>query len=376
MIKRLLQSKIENWLFKQKVIVLYGARQVGKTTLTQQILRDSKKEAKYFNCDLESVKASLETQNQELLKSFIGNAEIVAFDEAQRVENIGLILKILHDTFPEIQIIATGSSSFDLANKVSEPLTGRSIQFMLYPLSLEEIAISYDQEIAHSSLDRLLRYGAYPKVFTSSEDEAITELESIANNYLYKDILSFEKIRKSQLVSDLLQLLSLQLGSEVNYTELATTLGVDRLTIQNYIDLLEKNFVIFKLRAFNRNLRKEVAKSFKVYFYDLGIRNILIKNFNSLKLRNDVGALWENFCVAERMKWNQAHSNLTNTYFWRTYTQKEIDYIEETGGKLHAYEFKWGQNSKVKTPTEFLESYPESTFRTIHSSNYQQFLLK
>jgi len=317
----------------------------------------------------------VETTNSELLLNFIGDYRLVILDEAQYVNNIGLILKVIIDTFPDIQVIATGFSSFDLSNFVSEPLTGRSRKYILFPFSMEEIKRKNDLLTAHAKLNNILRFGLYPEAFDKNESDAIEELNNIASNYLYKDILQFEKIKRSTLLMNLLRALALQLGNEMPYNELANMLGQNVHTIKRYLELLEKSFVIFRLSSFNRNLRKEIGKGQKIYFYDLGIRNALIQNFNPMVLRNDIGGLWENFCILERKKANHNKRRFVNTYFWRTYDQKEIDYIEEECGKLKAFEFKFNPKAKIKVPKEFLKTYPESEFRTIHNNNYWDFVM-
>ena len=372
-IPRLIEKQIKERLFKGKLIIIYGARQVGKTTLAKKILADYGEDGTYFNCELLSVQKGLSEPEAEKLKKFLGNYKIILLDEAQNIPNIGKILKIIVDTYPEIQIIATGSSSFDLAQKISEPMTGRTFTFMLYPISLQEINQQENLFSVEAKLENLLRFGSYPEILSLGENESIERLQEISSKYLYKDVLSFEGLKKSSLVRNLLELLALQLGNEVSYNELAVNLGVDRLTVQKYIDILEQSFVIFKLRAFSRNLRKEITKSIKVYFYDLGIRNSLIENYNPLDIRNDVGALWENFCILERKKNNDAEFNFVNSYFWRTYDQKEIDYIEESGGKIRGFEFKWNEKKNFKAPKEFIEKY-DATVEKIDRSNYWKFL--
>jgi uncharacterized protein len=374
MYQRTIKKQIEDWMFKGKIIIIYGARQVGKTTLAKELMSQYGSEAKYIDCDLISNSQALEAQEPNLLKQFIGDYKVVVIDEAQRVKNIGLNLKILHSYFPDLQVIATGSSSFDLANEVNEPLTGRAIEFLLQPLSLQEIKQKYDVLGLQSIVETLLRFGSYPSVFEKSETIASKELEIISSNYLYKDILNFDGIKKSDLLFKLLQLLSLQIGKEVSLNEIAQRLGVSHLTIEKYIDLLEKTFVIFRLRAFKRNLRDEIGKPFKVYFWDLGIRNNLIKNFNKLEIRDDIGGIWENFCVAERMKNNNNNQFLVNSYFWRTNDQKEIDYIEESGGELRAYEFKWNENKKASLPAKFANAYSNTKFEVVNKDNYWEFL--
>ena len=372
-IPRLIENQIKERLFKGKLVIIYGARQVGKTTLAKKILADYGEDGTYFNCELLSVQKGLSEPEAEKLKKFLGNYKIILLDEAQNIPNIGKILKIIVDTYPEIQIIATGSSSFDLAQKISEPMTGRTFTFMLYPISLQEINQKENLLSIEAKLENFLRFGSYPEILSLGEKESIERLQEISSNYLYKDVLSFEGLKKSSLVKNLLELLALQLGNEVSYNELAVNLGVDRLTVQKYIDILEQSFVVFKLNAFSRNLRKEITKSVKVYFYDLGIRNSLIENYNLLDIRNDVGALWENFCILERKKNNDAEFNFVNAYFWRTYDQKEIDYIEESGGKIRGFEFKWNEKKKFKAPKDFILKY-DATVEKIDRSNYWKFL--
>jgi uncharacterized protein len=372
--QRTIKKKIEEFLFKGKVIIIYGARRVGKTTLSKQLL-ESYPNSKYINCELLQNKTALETSNSELLKKFIGAYKLLVLDEAQNISGIGSILKIITDTFPGIQIIATGSSSFELGNKVMEPLTGRSRVFHLYPFSLEEIMEKHDFNETRANLNNILRYGMYPEVFLKPENEAIEELNNIAGNYLYKDILQYENLRRSDLLINLLRALALQVGNEISLNELSRLLGENMNTIKRYIELLEKSFVICRLHSFSRNLRKEIAKGQKIYFIDLGIRNALIQNFNPLAMRNDTGALWENFCIIERMKHNHNTRKFVNIYFWRTYDQKEIDYIEESGGKLKAFEFKFSEKAKIKPPAEFLENYSDSSFEVIHQENFLNFFL-
>ena len=374
MINRKIEKNIVENLFKGKVIIIYGARQVGKTTLVKKIADDYKGQSSYFNCDLISVQDALSIPEANRIKNFLGDHNIIILDEAQRIKNIGLILKILIDTYPELQIIATGSSSFDLANEINEPLTGRKIVFNLFPLSVEEIMGDNGFLYIDSKLEKILRYGTYPDVFFSEDKEAASKIEEIASSYLFKDILSFDKIKKSSIIVKLLQLLALQVGSEVSYNELASKLGINRITVEKYIDILEQCFILFRINSFSRNLRNEISKSIKIYFYDLGVRNILIKNLNPLDIRNDAGFLWENFCILERIKRNKYNNIFANYYFWRTYDQKEIDFIEERDGKLFAYEFKLNREHS-KAPSIFLETYKNSQYQTINRENYYKFLM-
>ncbi|RPH28476.1 MAG: ATP-binding protein [Bacteroidales bacterium] len=375
MVKRQINDIISKQLFKGKVVMLYGARRVGKTTLVKAIV-DNSVSARYINCELLQNKTALETTNTELLKAFLGNYSIVILDEAQHIKNIGLILKVLIDTFPEMQIIATGSSSFELSQQVGEPLTGRSRQYTLYPFSYSELLNDENIIDVNAKLDNILRFGLYPEVYNKSENEAIEELQNIASNYLYKDILQFERLRRPELLLNLLRALALQIGNEVSYNELANLLGENMHTIKRYIELLEKSFVIFRLQSFNRNLRKEIAKGQKIYFYDLGIRNTLIQNYNKIELRDDKGAIWENFFVCERLKMNHYNRNFVNTYFWRTYDQQEIDYIEEQSGKLTLFECKYKATKKVKIPNIFIETYPNCEFNVVAKENFWEYLNK
>jgi len=371
-VNRFLQKNIEDSLFKGKIIIVYGARQVGKTTLVKKILEKFKennnKSGLYLNCEIFSVQEVLMKAEPDVIKNFIGDHKLIVLDEAQRIENIGVTLKVMIDTYPDIQIIATGSSSFDLANKINEPLTGRAERYILYPFSTGEILQNYELLELNAKLDNILRFGLYPEVFFLPDDDAKKLLDEIGSNYLYKDILNFEEIKKSRVLVNLLQLLALQMGNEVSYSELALNLGINRLTVQKYMDILEQAFIIYRLTAFSRNIRKEISKSIKVYFFDTGIRNSLIQNFNQLNLRNDTGALWENFCIMERLKYCSTHGIRANRYFWRTYDQKEIDYIEEREGRLFTYEFKWS-DQKGKIPLEFLKTYPNSEFQIINREN-------
>lgn len=364
-----IQKEIEKNLFKNKVIIVFGPRRVGKTTLCRDILKKFSDRGFYINCELLPNQKAFSSTDPFVLKNFFGEKKFVVLDEAQKIENIGLVLKILADTHPEIQIIASGSSSFDLAHKVSEPLTGRSRQYFLYPLSAREMLQKHNPVEFRLRIENILRYGSYPSVFGLSYKEAREELIDISSNYLYKDIFEFGKLKKPNLVIDLLRALALQIGSEVSLTELSRLLKQNVHTVSHYLEMLEKSFIVFRLRSLSRNLRKELARSFKVYFYDLGIRNSLIQNHNELYLRSDVGALWENFCVLERMKKNNNKRVFANYYFWRTYDQKEIDFIEEREGKLFAFEFKWGEEKK-KAPKEFLNEYKGAEFSCIHPDNF------
>jgi len=374
-ISRIIGKNIEERLFKGKIVIIYGARQVGKTTLSKEILAKHGDPQAYFNCELMSVIRGLSELEAVKIKAFLGEHRLVVLDEAQNVPNIGKVLKIMVDTYPEMQIIATGSASFDLMQKISEPMTGRTYTFVLEPLLLQEIREAKGMAFVEANLEQLLRFGSYPEVFGLTETAAMERIDEISSNYLFKDILNFDGLKKAEIIRNLLRLLALQIGQEVSYGELAGQLGIDRLTVQKYINILEQCFIVFKLEALSRNRRKEVSKSVKIYFYDLGIRNSLIENYNRLEIRNDAGFLWENFCLIERRKYNQAMYRHRNSYFWRTYDQKEIDLVEEYDGAFFAYEFKW-KKTNVKEPKAFLEHYAPSRFQVVTSENYRDFLLE
>jgi uncharacterized protein len=372
-IQRDLEKIIQKLLFKGKIITLYGAHQVGKTTLAKQILTQYQSEKGYFDCESMNVRQLLENQEPSSLKRVFGQTKLIVLDEAQRIKNIGILLKLLHDHLPEIQIIATGSSSFDLSNKINEPLTGRGLEFNLYPFSINELSQLYTPNELETQLEKLLIYGSYPEIFNASLEDTKLLLDNLVNKYLYKDILAFESIKNASILEKLLQLLAFQIGNEVSKHELAVSLQINTKTVERYLDLLEKCFIIFSLKPLSRNLRKEITKKEKIFFYDLGIRNSLISQYNPIALRTDIGALWENFCILERLKWRQYSLSYGNTYFWRTHDQKEIDYIEDYNGVLHGYEFKW-QNEKYKIPKDFIETYKNSTVTLINNKNFWDFL--
>jgi predicted AAA+ superfamily ATPase len=371
MFNRILTSQVKESLFKGLVIIIYGARQVGKTTMVKDILNDfNSEEVAYFDCDLTRYREAFGTQDEIVLKNLVAGKKLVVIDEAQRVENIGLTLKILHNYFPQTQFIATGSSSFELANQISEPLTGRSKIFTLYPLSTLELKKDYNLLDLQSHLQNILVYGLYPNVFDTDSNTAKDRLEALTGGYLYQDLLKLEEIKKPKLMDHLLRLLAFQVGSQVSFSELAQKLSVSTVTVQKYVDLLEKSFIVFSLPGFSRNLRNEINKSPKIYFYDLGIRNSLISNLNAIDLRDDIGALWENFCILERVKYLEYNQINPNRYFWRNYQNQEIDYIEEKAGVLNCYEFKFSDRKKVKLPKSFAEAYPKHTFEVANSQNW------
>jgi len=373
-IKRSIAENIEKILSGEpKIILLYGPRQAGKTFLLNLILpKINEQEVVFLNGDDLRTQEALSVANLDSLKKIIGSKKFLIIDEAQRISDIGLSLKLLFDSLA-IKIIASGSSSFELANKVSEPLTGRTAIFHLYPIALNEIIFNLPDLSLQSRLEDFLIFGMYPKVLTTEgADDKQKYLDDLVNGYLYKDILSFASVRKPKKVIDLLSLLALQIGSEVSVAELASHLALSKQAVEKYLDILEKMFVIYNLRGFSRNLRKEIYKTSKYYFWDLGLRNALIHNFNSLNLRNDKGAMLENFFLIEKLKQNNNSNKFANFYFWRTYDQKEIDFIEEKDGNLNAYEIKWGEKT-VKPPKDWVANYPNSQFFVVNADNLMNF---
>jgi len=374
MIERGIKKQIESRLFKGKAIILYGARQVGKTTLMKEIAAQYGEEGVWLNCDEPEPQILLSNVSSTKYKEILGKKRILFIDEAQRVKNVGIALKIFVDNFPDKQVIATGSSSFDLANDITEPLTGRTYNFQLFPFSMSELQQLYQKPFElERVLESRLIFGTYPDVVLRSE-EAEELLGSIATAYLFKDIFAWQNVKNPDMLLNLLRALALQVGNEVSFSELAKLVGITKETVMSYINLLEKTFVIFRLQPLARNLRNEIGTSRKIYFFDNGIRNALIANLNPLELRQDVGALWENFLVSERYKLNAIHRRLVNTYFWRTYQQQEIDYIEESGGEFRAYEFKWNPGKKASIPTAFLKNYPGGGGEIINKDNFKPFL--
>jgi predicted AAA+ superfamily ATPase len=375
MLRRTLFTNIRSYFFKGKAILITGARQVGKTTLLKQLMDEWQPEdVSFLNCDEPDISQQLENVTSTQLKNLIGNRRIVFIDEAQRIDNIGITLKLIIDNIKDIQLIVTGSSTFDIRNKITEPLTGRKFEFQLFPFSTEEMINASSLQEEKRLLEQRLIYGMYPDVVNNPTEAEILLVE-LCNSYLFKDILAYKDIRRPDVLNKLLIALALQLGNEVSYNELGKTIGLDKETVERYLDLLEKVYVIFRLHSFSRNLRKELKKSQKVYFYDNGIRNALINNFQPLALRNDVGALWENFMVSERKKYLVYKGLHTHTYFWRTHAQQEIDYIEERDGYLYAFEFKWKENKKVKLPVSFAEAYPQHQYQCINPVNYLEFVI-
>lgn len=376
-IHRLLLDELQKNLIRGKVLVLYGPRQAGKTTLAKDLIATTSLRSKFVNADELLYREALSSQNLKTLNEVLGDAELLVIDEAQRVPEIGLNLKILIDNNPNVTILATGSASFDLANKINEPLTGRKLTFTLYPLSYAELSKTLGILETRNQLEQWLVWGGYPVIATTS-DLSLRErlLGELVGSYLYRDILELGEIRRSEKIVDLLRLLAYQIGQEVSMAELATSLGLSRDTVERYLDLLEKVFVIFRVGGFSRNLRKEVTKNSRYYFFDNGVRNSLIQNLNPISVRNDTGQLWENYLMVERRKSNQFAERSVNAYFWRTYDQKEIDYIEEHAGQLNAYEFKWG-DGEIKSATRklFEETYPDAKMQVINRENFEDFVM-
>lgn len=372
-IYRTIQKNVENSLFKGKVVIIYGARQVGKTTLVRSILDKYPENSGYFNCDEPDIRNALTEKTSTELKAFFGNKKLIVLDEAQRIKNIGLTLKLMVDNFPEMQIVATGSSSFELSDKIKEPLTGRKYEYYLYPFSLEELKSAYSDLEMDRLLERMMIFGMYPGIALSKQNQE-KDLKELAGSYLYKDALQYQNIKNPEILEKLLQSLALQIGNEVSYNELAGLVGVDKNTVSAYIRILEQAFVIFRLNPFSRNLRSELKKLRKIYFYDLGVRNALINNLNPLNLRQDAGALWENFMVSERLKQNHNYNIDAKPYFWRTKQKQEIDYLEEIGGKISGFEFKF-KKDKARFPKPFLDAYSGSSIKLINKNNYREFLI-
>jgi len=362
-------------LFQGKVILLLGSRQTGKTTLLQQLLQQLDKKVLFLNGDEADVRAMLTDTTSSQLKLLVGEHEVVFLDEAQRIPNIGLCLKLFADQLPHLQVIATGSSSFELANQLNEPLTGRKWEHHLYPISFEEMVSHHGWLEEKRLLNHRLIYGYYPEI-VSHPNNVQARLKELSGSYLYKDLLMLEGIKKPAVLEKILKALALQLGNEVSYQELAQLVGVNPNTVEKYIDLLEKAFVIFRLTAFSRNVRNEIKKGRKIYFFDNGIRNAILGNFNPLDLRTDTGALWENFLVSERLKYLSNSQQQADMYFWRTTQQQEIDYLEEQAGQLHAWEFKWNPKAKAKFSKTFTQAYPDCPTTVVSPENFEAFVMR
>jgi len=371
MYSRYLRENIEKRLGSGKAIVVIGPRQVGKTTLIESIL--ASKEYLLLDGDDPKTRTILTEPNTEQIRAILGKYKYVFIDEAQRIEGIGLTMKIITDRFKDVQLFASGSSSFDLTNQINEPLTGRKWEYQLFPISWEEFENHHGFLNSEQQLENRLLYGFYPDVLNNVGDE-ISILRNLVNSYLYKDILSYSDIRKPEVLEKLVQALALQVGSEVNYSELAQIVHVDKNTISKYIDILQKGYIIFKLRSFSRNVRNEIKTNKKIYFYDNGVRNMHIGSFNPIDLRTDKGALWENFLISERIKQIEYKQSLSRSYFWRTKQQQEVDFVEENSGQIRGYEFKWNKKRTTKLPKTFVESYHAESY-VIDKNNFREFVI-
>ena len=370
MIKRTLSERIHSKIGRGKAIMIIGPRQVGKTTLILKYLEGL--DYKFFDGDDPVTRIQLDTPNTEQIRVLLGNKKVVFIDEAQRIKNIGLTMKIIVDQFRDVQLWISGSSSFSLFNELNEPLTGRKWEYEMFPISWEEFEDNKGYLIAERQLMDRLRFGMYPDVINNPGEE-IEILQNLVSSYLYQDILSYSGIKKSDVLDKLVRALALQVGSEVNYNELSQLVGVDRNTVEKYISVLEKGYVIFRLPSYSRNVRNEIKKGRKIYFYDNGIRNMIIGSMNEVGLRTDIGALWENFLISERIKQNRYKLTLAKSYFWRTTQQQEIDYVEEIGATLKAFEFKWNPNKKAKISKSFTRRY-DSKGAIITRDNFRDFV--
>lgn len=370
---RSLEKTIEKWMFRQKALVITGARQVGKTTLLENLLRKSQKNTLYFNAEEPANKKLFEELSVVKLRNIVGENEIIVIDEAQQIENIGLCLKLMVDNFKDKHIFATGSSALEIADKIFEPLTGRHFLFHLYPLSITEIYNNNQHKQLYENLNWHLVHGMYPDAVNNKTD-AEKFIKSLAGQYLYKDVLAWKDIRKPELLYKLLQLLAHQMCNEISMQELAIQLKVKSETVETYLDLLEKSFVVFRLRSHSTNDRKEVTKMKKIYFWDNGIRNAIIDNFKSIELRSDAGALWENFAITERMKMNHYKERSIYSKFWRSKQQQEVDYVETEHDDLRGYEMKFNSTQKARITKAFTNMYPDAKTEIITPDNFIDFI--
>lgn len=374
MITRQIENNIQSLLGGNKAIIIMGARQVGKSTLLKQML-GNRRDVLWMNGDEPDIQNLFKDMTSTRIKAIMGSNKLLVVDEAQRIPDIGLRLKLITDQVPGVQVIATGSSSFELANKVNESLTGRKREFQMYPLSFGEMVAHTTFLDESRMIPHRMVYGYYPEVVTNPGDERET-LKELTDSYLYKDILNLESIKKPDKLTRLIKALALQIGSQVSYNEIGNLIGLDSKTVEKYIDILEKSFIIFRLGSYSRNLRNELKSSKKIYFWDLGIRNAVIGNLSQVENRTDVGELWENFVIVERLKKNAYSRNFAQSYFWRTRQQHEIDYIEEENGHLCSLEFKWNERkANVKCPESFNRAYPDATFKVITPKNIEEFIM-
>lgn len=371
------QMQLENLkklVIPGKVIVIYGARRTGKTTLLNEFLKSESAPCTLVSGEDITIQSYLSSQSIEKLKDFVGTTRLLVVDEAQKIPDIGINLKLIVDHIPDVRVIATGSSSFDLARSTGEPLTGRKFTLKLFPLAQLEIGQIEKIHQTRANLENRLIYGSYPEIVLMPDNHGREQyLKEIVSSYLYKDILEMDGVRHSTKISRLLQLIAFQIGKEVSLSEIGTSLGMSKNTVERYLDLLEKAFVVQRLNGFSRNLRNEITKNCRYYFLDNGIRNALINNFNVLEQRNDAGELWENYIIIERLKRQEYLKSAANNYFWRTYTKQELDFVEEREGRLFGYEIKWGK-AKPRPPKEWLSAYPEASFELINKENYLKFI--
>lgn len=375
MVPRLIESEISNRLFKGKAILIFGPRQCGKTTLVESLLKKLSKRILYLNGDEFPTRERLEKPGLSKLQSLIGNSEILFIDEAQKINDIGNVIKIITDKIKTVQVIATGSSAFELANKLNEPLTGRKFEYLLLPFSFSEMSEYTSVFEEQKNLEHRMIFGSYPEVVTKKE-EAKEIIKLIAGSYLFKDIFSFDGVRNHSSIEKLIKSIALQIGNEVSINELSRHIGVNHKTVEKYLNVLEKAYIIFKLSSLSGNVRNEIRKGKKYYFYDTGIRNAIIGNFNPLSLRMDTGFLWENFIISERIKFNLYNNTDAKYYFWRTKQQQEIDFIEERNGILSAYEFKWNIKAKLNISETFTKNYKINQIGLITPANYTDFIHK
>ncbi|MEO0626807.1 MAG: ATP-binding protein [Bacteroidota bacterium] len=373
MIARILKETIKKRLFSGKAIILIGPRQVGKTTLIRSIVADRPEPTVWLNGDNQETRDLLANVNTARWRRIIGDAKILVIDEAQRISDVGIKLKLVTDQIPEVQLIASGSSAFEMANQINEPLTGRKWEYKLYPLYFGELETEHGFVQENQLLEQRLIYGYYPEVVTRVPDEREI-LSNIADSYLFRDVYSWGNIRKPEKLTALIQSLAYQVGREVSYNELSKTVGLDNETVENYIQLLERAYIIYRLPPLSRNLRKELKTKRKIYFYDNGIRNAVISQFQPLANRQDIGALWENFLLAERLKYLSYYRLYSNRFFWRTADQQEIDYVEERDGTMWAAEFKWNPKKQVRFSDTFLRAYPEHQLSIVNRDNYFDFI--
>ena len=373
MIQRILEKEIKEQLFQKKVLMLYGPRQVGKTTLLKKVISDFEGKTLFLNADDPTVFNLLNRPNTMQLKQLISDYKLLIIDEAQQIPAIGLTSKLIFDTFEGVQLVLSGSSSFELSSRTQEPLTGRKKTIFLYPVSFTEWQNHIGFLEAEQDLENRLVFGFYPEILNKTSDQSVA-LRELTDSYLYKDVLMYGNLKRPDEIKKLLQALAFQLGSEVSYAELSAQCGLDPKTVERYIEILEKAFIVFRLQSFSRNLRNEIKKGRKIYFYDNGIRNAVINQLQFWAGRQDKGALWENFLVSERLKFNSYTSRSVNKYFWRTAQQQEIDYVEEMNGKLVAFEFKWNEKKKVRFPGPFLNEY-DPEVAVIHRDNFRKFVM-